>query len=174
MSDGLPDDHFPVVLERRHIEALAEPGKAKLEDLQAARQLLRGAAQAQPISNPREAGGKMIDVSGDPHAEGQVMFDSRRAVIVEEMEAAVVHTSKKGVPCDEVAFVITGRINRPPNMTGHRPKEKVSHLHFVGWEGAADFIVEIQALAGRAGFDLTPMLEAKWLKFKDEGLTEKK
>jgi hypothetical protein len=171
MKDGLPDDQFSIILERRHIAALAEPGKAKLDDLQDARQLLRGAAQHKPISNPREAGGKMIDSSGDPHAKGQVMFDSRRAVLLEEIEAAVVHTTHKGEPVDEVALVMSGRINRPPNMTGHRPKEKVSHLHFVGWGGAADIIVELQALAGRAGFDLRALLEEKWAHFEKEGWT---
>jgi len=172
--NGQPTDQFPIVLERQHIEALLNPDKVRSELRQEARQLLGRVLNQPPVDNPREAGGQMIDPSGDPHAQGQVMFDTRRAVLLEEIEAAVAHASRKGKPVDMVALTITGRINRPKDIAGERPAEKVSHLHMMEWDGAADIIVELQALAGRAGFDLVSLLKEKWAAAEAAGWTERR
>jgi len=169
-----PSDQYPIVLERRHIEALLGPDKARSELRQEARQLLSRVLSTEPIANPREAGGHMVDVTGDPHARDSVMIDARRAVLVEAIEAAVVHATRKGVKTDMVGFTLTGRINRPPNMGGERPAERVSHLHLMEWDGAANIIVEIKALAGRAGFDLVPLLEKKWAAAEAAGFTRRR
>jgi hypothetical protein len=125
--------------------------------------------------DPRKAGGQMIDAGG-PHARGQVMFDSRNAVLVEEIETAVAHTTHQGKPSpDAVALSIHGRINRPPDdaMAAERPAEQVSHLHMMSWDAAADLVVDLQSLAARDGFDLTSLLEAKWADAERRGLTRR-
>lgn len=172
MKDGQPNDQFPIVLERKHVEALLNPESVHAELRQEARTMLSRVLASSPIDNPREAGGAMIDTSNDPHARGQVMFDTRRAVLLEAIEAAVAHTSRKGVPVDMVAFQISGRINRPSNVSGERPAERVSYLNMMDWDGAADIIVELQALAARAGFDLTSILKEKWAAFEAQGFTD--
>lgn len=164
-------DQFAVVLERRHVEALLKPDHAHSDLHQEARQVLYALLAQPPISNPREAGGQMIDASGDPYARHSVMIDARRAVLLERVEAAVVHVTREGKPSDEVGFTMTGRINRPPNMGGERPAERASHLYLMPWEAVANIIVELQALAARAGFDLVPLLEGKWANYEAEGHT---
>lgn len=168
---GQPTDQFPIVLERRHVEALLTPDRVRAELRQEARQLLGSLLTKPPVDNPREAGGQMIDTSGDPHAKGKVMFDTRRAVLMESIEAAIADTTRKGKPAQMVALTISGRINRPPDLSGERPAEHVSHLHFTDWGGAADLVVEIQALAGRAGYNLVPLLEEKWAAAEAAGWT---
>lgn len=104
------------------------------------------------------------------------MFDSCNAVLVEGIETAVAHTTHRGKPApDAVALTIRGRINRPPDdaMAAERPAEKVSHLHMMSWDAAADFIVDLQSLAARDGFDFTPLLEAKWAEAERKGLTRR-
>ena len=128
---------------------------------------------AERSDDPRKAGGQMFD-AGSPHTRGQVMFDSRNAVLVERIETAVAHTTQRGKPGpDAVALSIHGRINRPPDdaTAAERPAEQVSHLHMMSWDAAADLVVDIQSLAARDGFDLTSLLEAKWAEAQRKGLT---
>lgn len=130
---------------------------------------------AKSSDDPRKAGGQMFDAGG-PHARGQVMFDSRNAVLVESIETAVAHTTQHGEPGpDAVALSIHGRINRPPDdaIAAERPAEKVSHLHMMSWDAAADLVVDIQSLAVRDGFDLISLLEVKWAKAERKGLTRR-
>ena len=125
--------------------------------------------------DPRKAGGQMFD-AGDPHTRGQVMFDSRNAVLVEGIETAVAHTTHRGKPGpDAVALTIRGRINRPPDnaIAVERPAESISHLHMMSWDAAADLVVDLQSLAARDGFDLTSLLETKWAEHERKGLTRK-
>lgn len=123
--------------------------------------------------DPRRAGGQMFD-AGDPLSRGQVMFDTRNAVLVEAIKAAVAHTTRHGKPGpDAVALTIEGRINRPLDLAGERPAERVSHLHMMSWDAAADLVVEIQSLAARDGFDLSSVLEAKWAEYERKGLTRR-
>jgi hypothetical protein len=124
--------------------------------------------------DPRRAGGQMID-AGDSHTRGQVMFDTRNAVLVERIETAVGHTTQRGEPGHVVALSIHGRINRPPDdeMAAERPAEQVSHLHMMSWDAAADLVVDIQSLAARDGFELTSLLEEKWAEAESKGLTRR-
>lgn len=126
------------------------------------------------LDDPRRAGGDLIDVAGDPHAKGGVVFDARRAILAERIEVATAEVTRGGEPApDIVAMVIEGRINRPADdrISRERPAESVRHLHMLSWEAAADVVVDIQALAGRAGFELTPLLEEKWADLVTAGLT---
>jgi hypothetical protein len=114
--------------------------------------------------------------AGDPHTRGQVMFDSRNAVLVEGIETAVAHTTHRGKPSpDAVALTIHGRINRPPDdaIAAERPAEQVSHLHMLSWDAVADLVVDLQSLAARDGFDLTSLLKSKWAAAERKGLTKK-
>lgn len=125
--------------------------------------------------DPRNAGGSIFDAGG-PHGRGTVMFDSRRAVIVESIETAVAHRTIRGEPADDaVALAIHGRINRPPDdeISAAAPRESVTHLHMMSWDAVADLIVDLQSLASRDGFKLKPLLEAKWAQAKAEGLTRR-
>jgi hypothetical protein len=125
--------------------------------------------------DPRNAGGGMFDAGG-PHDRGMVMFDSRRAVLVEKIETAVAHTTRHGVPAeDKVALVIEGRINRPPDdaTAAERPAERVSHLHMLSWDAVADLICDLHSLAARDGTDLEPALQEKWAAAKARGLTRR-
>lgn len=127
----------------------------------------------QTPDDPREAGGQMID-AGDSHTRGQVMFDTRNAVLVEKIETAIAHTTRNGQPGeDAVALVIEGRINRPPDIAGERPAEQVSHLHMMSWDAAADLVVDLHSLAARDGFDFAPLLDAKWANAERRGLTRR-
>ena len=123
--------------------------------------------------DPRNAGGDMFDAGG-PHDYGKVMFDARRAVIVEEIQTAVGHPTRLGEPSEDVvALIIKGRINRPPDdqISAEMPAEQVQHLHFISWEGVADLIVDLHSLAARNGTDITPLLKAKWEALTAQGLT---
>lgn len=123
--------------------------------------------------DPRHAGGQMFDAGG-PHDRGSVMFDARRAVIVEEIETAVAHTTRRGEPAEDVvALLVAGRINRPPDdeIAASAPHEPVRHLHMLSWDAVADLICDLQALAARDGFELAPLLERKWGSLKSRGLT---
>jgi hypothetical protein len=133
------------------------------------------ASKPERHDDPRKAGGQMLD-AGDPHTRGQVMFDTRNAILVEEIETAVAHTTQRGEPGpDAVALSVHGRINRPPDdaMAANRPAEPVSHLHMMSWDAAADLVVDLQSLAARDGFDLTSLLEAKWAEAEHKGLTRR-
>jgi hypothetical protein len=132
-------------------------------------------AEPKRSDDPRKAGGQMID-AGDPHTRGMVMFDSRNAVLVEEIETAVAHTTQRGKPGpDAVALSVHGRINRPPDdaTAAKAPAEKVHHLHMMSWDAAADLVVDLQSLAARDGFDLTSLLKAKWAEAERKGLTRR-
>jgi len=125
--------------------------------------------------DPRNAGGGIFDAGG-PHDRGKVAFDMRRAVLVEEIETAVAHPTRYGQPAeDQVALVIKGRINRPPDdqITAERPAEHVEHLHIISWDGVADLIVDLHSLAARDGTDLSPILIEKWEKVVARGLTRR-
>lgn len=125
--------------------------------------------------DPRQAGGQMFDAGG-PHTRGAVMFDTRKAIIVEGFDTAVAHPTHKGKPGeDAVALTINGRINRPPDhaISAEAPKEPVSYLNLMDWPAAAQLIVDLQSLAARDGFKLKPLLEERWAKAKAKGLTRR-
>lgn len=179
MTDPDATKRLAFFLERRHIEALLDPAKTPMDLYAEARDHLRavldGEKQGIRTADPREAGGAIID-AGDPHTRDAVLFDTRRAILPEELEFAVASGTSDGSPMPEaVAMLIRGRINRPPDheATREAPAEKVEHLHLMSWEAAADVVVDIQALAGRNGTaeDFRGLLEAKWSDLEKAGLT---
>jgi hypothetical protein len=125
--------------------------------------------------DPRDAGGELIGPGG-PHDIGQVTFDTRRAILVENMETAIAESTSRGAPQpNSVALMIGGRINRPPDdeIAAVAPAEHVRHLHLMSWDAAADLVLHMHSLAGRCDFDLTALLKPKWEKLEAEGLTTK-
>jgi hypothetical protein len=181
MTDPDATKRLAFFLERRHIEALLDPENCATSVVSEARDHLRavldGAKLGIHTDDPREAGGTMVDVSGDPHARDAVLFDTRRAILPEEMEFAIANGTSDGEPMPEaVAMLIRGRINRPPDhqATREAPAEKVEHLHLLPWDTAADIIVDIHALAGRNGTtdELVALLESKWADLEKAGVTK--
>ena len=127
------------------------------------------------FDDPRKAGGSIFDV-GTPHSRGQVMFDTRRAVLVEEIESAVAHRTRRGEQVeDAVALVIRGRINRPPDdaLAGESPAEPVCHLHLLEWDGVAALICDLHSLAARDGTDLNSLVRKRWADAEAAGLTRR-
>lgn len=127
--------------------------------------------------DPRGAGGQMFD-AGDPHARGQVMFDSRKAVLVEKYDVAVAHTRHGGEPApDVVAVEVHGRMNRPPDDASSAavPAEPIHHLHMLGWELAADLVANLHALAARDGTDerFNAKIRECWDRMEAEGYTRR-
>jgi hypothetical protein len=95
----------------------------------------------------------MFDAGG-PHDRGMVMYDTRRALLVEQYDVAVAHVTRRGEPVEDVVSILCkGRINRPPDdqVSGERPAEEVEHLHMLSFDLAADLIANLHAMAGRDG-----------------------
>lgn len=125
--------------------------------------------------DPALTGGTMAGPGG-PHDRNEVVYDARNAVIVEEIQTSVAHSTSGGKPQpDSVALVVKGRRNRPPDHapSAEAPRESIEHLHLMSWDGAADLVVDIQSLAARDGFDLTSLLEEKWADLERRGLTKR-
>jgi hypothetical protein len=87
------------------------------------------------------SGGGMVDVAGDPHARGGVVLDSRGAVLMDEIDVALVDTKRDDRPA--MMMVLGGRVNMETRRT--------SQAFMFGADGAAGLATELVALAGRAG-----------------------
>src|SRR5690348_6158974 len=87
-------------LEQRYIEALLDPEGARSDVLADAkshlRAVLNGEKQGIRPSDPREAGGSLIDPTGDPHARDAVLMDTRTAMLPEELEFAIANLTSDG------------------------------------------------------------------------------
>jgi hypothetical protein len=179
MTDPDAMKRLAFFLEKRHVEALLDPESARADVVQEARDLLRGVLGGDKLGlqtdDPRAAGGTIVGDSG-PHDRDSILFDTRKAILPEEMEFAIANGTSDGSAMPEsVAMLVRGRINRPPDheATREAPAEQVEHLHLFGWETAADIVVDIQALAGRNGTmpELRALLEGKWADMQAKGLT---
>lgn len=183
MTDPEATKRHAFYLEGRHIDALLNPDSARSDLRQEARSILRAVRDGTPMAtihseqtdDPRGAGGSIIGPGG-PMERDAVLFDSRKAILPEEIETAVASGTSGGEPMpDAVAMLVRGRINRPPDDAVSRmaPAEKVEHLHMLSWEAAADLVVDIQTLAKRDGSwdSFVEMLEAAWGDRVKRGLT---
>lgn len=127
------------------------------------------------VDDPAQSGGKAIGVGG-PQDRNAVVYDTRNMIVVEEIEAGVAHTTHRGQPSeDRVALIVRGRRNRPPDdaISAEAPRESVEHLHMLSWDGAADLVVDLQALASRDGTldTFKELLQRKWAERKRDGAT---
>lgn len=128
-------------------------------------------------SDPREAGGAAVGPGG-PHDRGQITYDARRMILVEQAEVSIAHGTSRGKPLpDRVAMVLNGRINRPPDdeIAAERPVEPVSYLNMMDWSLAADLVANLFALAGRDGTGerFEKQVEARWDELREQGFTRK-
>ena len=125
--------------------------------------------------DPALSGGDVAGPGG-PQDRNAVIYDTRNMVVVEKIETSVAHTTSNGVPNeDRVALMIRGRRNRPPDHapSAEAPRESVEHLHMLSWDGAADLVVDLQALASRDGTfaEFKQLLERKWAERERIGAT---
>jgi hypothetical protein len=112
-----------------------------VRELQRLRAVLREHAE-RPGSDPRAASssGSIIDVAGDPTAQGGVLIDARSAVLLEGMEVTLVDTKAEA----PVAMMMTlsGRVNYATSQ--------IEHAYLFGPDGAAALVSELLALVSRA------------------------
>ena len=96
-------------------------------------------------TNPRKLGGA-ISGPGGPFDENAVVIDTRRAVILEGCEVAIVGGIRDGVldPKPITALVLRGRINKT--------EERVQALYLLNEDGAAGIVTELVDVAARAGW----------------------
>lgn len=125
--------------------------------------------------DPRAAGGSAFDAGG-PHDRGRVMYDARKAVLVEQFTVSVAEVKHRGEPQpDVVGLEVRGRINRPPNdeIAASAPAEPVNILTLASWDLAAELVAELHALAIRdaSSARFTTMVQAAWADLEAKGLT---
>lgn len=140
--------------------------RRKREEAEEAERKAAEARERKHADDPALSGGAQVSAGG-PHDRNAVLYDTRNMVNVEEIEVSVAHPTSGGEPQpDAVALVIRGRRNRPPNddSSAHAPRESVEHLNMMSWDGAADLVVELHALASRDGTkeSFHKLLDEKW------------
>jgi hypothetical protein len=91
-------------------------------------------------TDPRDLGGDIADLGG-PHDHGQVVIDTRRAILMDRLEVAKVDNPSDGR--ELVAVLIGGKINQSPD------RAKVMLLGDL--DMLASFITEAHGLARRMG-----------------------
>ena len=94
--------------------------------------------------DPRKAGGWMHDPTGDPKSRGTVQLDMRNAVLLGEVEVAMVDLQSGGESKGPaLALELAGRINKT--------QENVTILYLLNEDGAAAIVSQLIALASRIG-----------------------
>lgn len=112
-----------------------------VRELRRLRAVMREHAE-QPGDNPRDhtTPGAIIDVAGDPHAQGGALLDARSATLLESMDVVLVDT--KGDEPVVMLMSLQGRVNYS--------NDRVEHAYLFGPDGAAALVSELVALASRA------------------------
>jgi hypothetical protein len=105
------------------------------------------------ITDPRDLGGDIAGPGG-PHDHGQVVIDTRRAILMDGLEVAKVDNPSDGR--ELVAVLIEGKINQSPD------RAKVMVLGNL--DMLASFITEAHGLARRmrASAELTRLCVERW------------
>lgn len=96
--------------------------------------------------DPREHatdGNAVVDVAGDPYAQDGVLLDMRRSVLLDSVDVSLVDTKAPGGSQVVCVLVLGGRVNYSP--------DEVQHAYLLSADGAAALVVELLALARRAG-----------------------
>lgn len=114
---------------------------ALVKELGRLRAIMREHAE-RPGNDPRPASASdpIIDVAGDPNAQGGALLDARSAVLLENIDVVLIDTKSD----DPVAMMLSlgGRINYAD--------DRVTHAYIFGPDGAAALVGELSALAVRA------------------------
>jgi hypothetical protein len=94
--------------------------------------------QPDESGDPRKLGGGIAGPGG-PHDQGAVVIDTRKAVLLDTTNVAMVDNKSDGRRI--AALLLGGRVNRSPDST--------SVLYLLNADGAAAIVSELIALAGR-------------------------
>lgn len=142
-------------------EDLNDWGKrALVAEVQRLRAITREMARPVVEDDPREvSGADVVDVAGDPHASGGVLFDARNAVLLDAMEVLLVDDMR---PTESVRMfmVLRGRVNHSD--------DRIEHGYLYGTDGAAALVSQIIGLATRARSGGGPNGRAFAVDFKRE------
>lgn len=89
-------------------------------------------------TDPRDIGGDIAGPGGPMDRDG-VVFNTERALLPDNLTAAVMHGDEAG---DLVGLVIEGRVNRSP--------DRARLLVLLNADGVAAMVVELAGVIGRA------------------------
>lgn len=92
--------------------------------------------------HPSHSGGGIVDVAGDPRAQGGALIDARGAVLLDFTEVVLMDTTGDAAPVS-MAMRLTGRINYST--------DRADTTYLFGPDGAAAIVTEIWGLVARAG-----------------------
>lgn len=124
-----------------------------------------------PSDDPRQAGGTIAGPGG-PHDRNATVLDLTNALIVSGWVVAETELHRAGQATEQaVALVIEGHINRPPDQRD-KPADEVEFLNLLDGEAAASLVVDLVALAGRAGKGeaFLDAIQGKSSQYDDDGL----
>ena len=95
-----------------------------------------------PLTDPRSAGGGYVN---SPFDRGQVVVDTDRAVLLDDIGALLVHLTPKGETegKDAIGITLGGRINNHPDRS--------NVLYITDIDGAVRVVAEVLGLMDRAG-----------------------
>ena len=122
-------------------ENLMDWPKAKLaKEVRRLRALTREHARQPGAPRRATTDAGVVDVAGDPYAEGGALVDARSAVLIDSMDVVLVDT-KQDEPL-AMFLSLAGRINYS--------SDRVEHVYLYGPDGAAAFVTQHLGLAKRA------------------------
>lgn len=127
---------------REAVRGNADPDLDDLEDA-----VERVMAALDLVDDPRLFGGEMAGYGG-AYDVGEVVIDTRNAVILAACEVALVGGVRAGAVVDPdeqiVALVLMGRVNKTD--------DRARTLYLLNEDGAAGLVTELVGLASRAGW----------------------
>jgi hypothetical protein len=124
---------------------------ALVKELQRLRAIMREHAESITSDNRPEGEPTITDPFGDPYARGNVIFDVRGAVLMDELDVALLDDASSPRPF--LALSLRGRINYGT--------ERSETLYLFDEDGAAAIITQLMGLAMRAGKEWLVALEER-------------
>lgn len=97
-------------------------------------------SRPESTDDPRGLGGNIAGPGG-PHDRNSVVMDTSNSVILDEVDAAIMHNGSDGQ--DFITLLLQGRVNRSADRT--------RILYIMDEDGAAALSTELDALMRRAG-----------------------
>lgn len=126
-------------------------------DAQWVRDRLNGTTE--PTTDPRALGGNIVGPGGPRDRHG-VIIDDTRAVLLEEIETALVETGGQDIV---LALMLRGRINKA------KATDRANALFLMDGNGAAALVADLVALARRISPDFAQALVQQSARLAAEG-----